>query len=67
VAGVAAVYSAVFGVGEFLTGSPARGWLYAAIAVGSFLLIQRNLRADDRLAANVDTALGAGLGFDPGK
>jgi solute:Na+ symporter, SSS family len=67
VAGVAAVYSSVFGVGEFLTGSQARGWVYAAIAVGSFLLIQRNLRADERLATNVDTALRAGLGFDPGK
>jgi solute:Na+ symporter, SSS family len=66
-AGVAAVYSAVFGVGEFLTGSAARGWLYTAIAIGAFLLIYRNLRADDQLAASVDTTLDPGLGFDPGK
>jgi solute:Na+ symporter, SSS family len=49
VAGVAAVYSAVFGVGEFLTGTPTRGWLYSLVAIGSFLLIQRNLRADKTL------------------
>ena len=66
-AGVAAVYSSVFGVGEFLTGSPSRGWLYAAVAVGSFLLIQRNLRADQQLAAHVDTALDPRLRFDPGE
>jgi solute:Na+ symporter, SSS family len=49
VAGVAAVYSAVFGVGEFLTGSSATGWLYSLVAIASFLLIQRNLRADRTL------------------
>src|SRR6185312_2207735 len=57
VAGVTAVYAAVFGVGELLTGSPARGWLDLAVAVVAFLLIQRNLRADEGLAASVDTAL----------
>jgi Na+/proline symporter len=67
VAGVAAVYSSVFGVGEFLTGSASRGWLYSAVAVGSFLLIQRNLRADEGLAAHVDTALDPRLRFDPGE
>jgi SSS family solute:Na+ symporter len=67
VAGVAAVYSTVFGVGEFLTGSASRGWLYAAVAVGSFLLIQRNLRADQQLAAHVDTALDHQLRFEPGE
>jgi solute:Na+ symporter, SSS family len=67
VAGVAAVYASVFGVGEFLTGSASRGWLYAAVAVGSFLLIQRNLRADQQLAAHVDTALDHRLRFDPGE
>ena len=67
VAGVAAVYSAVFGVGEFLTGSAAMGWLYAVICVGSFSLIQRNLRADEQLAAHVDTAIDPGLGLEPGK
>ena len=67
VAGVAAVYASVFGVGEFLTGSASRGWLYAAVAVASFLLIQRNLRADQQLAAHVDTALDHRLRFDPGE
>src|SRR4029079_9722743 len=67
VAGVAAVYSSVFGVGEFLTGSASRVWLYSAVAVGSFLLIQRNLRADEGLAAHVDTALDPRLRFDPGE
>src|SRR5689334_17518304 len=37
VAGVTAVYSAVFGVGEFLTGSAALGWLECLVAVGAFL------------------------------
>ena len=49
IAGVAAVYSAVFGVGEFLVGSSVRGWVYSLVAMGSFLLIQRNLRADKTL------------------
>ena len=49
IAGVAAVYSAVFGVGEFLTGSSTSGWVYSLVAIGSFLLIQRNLRADKTL------------------
>jgi SSS family solute:Na+ symporter len=49
VAGVAAVYSAVFGVGEFLIGSSANGWVYSLVAIGSFLLIQRNLRTDRTL------------------
>jgi Na+/proline symporter len=66
-AGVAAVYSSVFGVGEFLTGSAARGWLYTAVAVASFLLIQRNLRADQQLASHVDTALDHRLRFEPGE
>jgi solute:Na+ symporter, SSS family len=55
-AGVVAVYSAVFSVGALVTGSPAEGWGYAAVAIGSFALIQRNLRADTQLAASVDTA-----------
>jgi SSS family solute:Na+ symporter len=49
VAGVAAVYSAVFGAGEFLTGSSASGWVYSLVAIGAFLLIQRNLRTDKTL------------------
>jgi hypothetical protein len=67
VAGVTAVYAAVFGVGEFLTGSSRSGWLYCAAAVAAFLLIQRNLRADDQLAAHVDTALDPRLRLDRGE
>jgi Na+/proline symporter len=59
VAGVVAVYSAVFSVGAMVTGSPGQGWVYAAVAIGAFLLIQRNLRADTTLAAGVDTARAA--------
>jgi hypothetical protein len=64
---VTAVYASVFGVGEFLTGSAARGWLECLIAIGAFLLIQRNLRADEQLAADVDTALNPRLQLDPGE
>jgi solute:Na+ symporter, SSS family len=67
VAGLAAVYCAVFAVGAFLTGQPGRGGLFAALATGAFLLIQRNLRADVQLSAHVDTAVGPGLGLEPGK
>jgi hypothetical protein len=66
-AGVTAVYAMVFGVGQFLTGSASRGWLYCAVAIGAFLLIQRNLRADERLSAGVDTALDPRLQLDPGE
>ncbi|HEY8107028.1 MAG TPA: sodium:solute symporter family protein [Gemmatimonadales bacterium] len=59
IAGVVAVYSAVFAVGAMVTGSPAEGWAYAVLAIGAFLLIQRNLRADTTLAAGVDTARAA--------
>jgi len=55
-AGVTAVYASVFALGEFLTGSRAKGWLESGIAIGAFLLIQRNLRADQQLAASVDSA-----------
>jgi SSS family solute:Na+ symporter len=65
VAGLAAVYSAVFAVGAVVTGSPRRGLVYAAVAIGAFLLIQRNLRADEQLAAHVDTTRDARLGLDP--
>jgi Na+/proline symporter len=51
VAGVLAVYCAVFAVGAFVTGVPGRGMVFAAVAVGAFLLIQRNLRADPVLNA----------------
>ena len=56
IAGVTAVYSSVFSVGALLTGSPTSGLVYAAIAIGAFALIHRNLRADTQLAAGVDTA-----------
>jgi solute:Na+ symporter, SSS family len=63
VAGLAAVYSAVFAVGAAVTGTPGRGLVYAAVATGAFLLIQRNLRADERLAASVDRALPSDVSF----
>ncbi len=49
VAGLAAVYCALVSLGSLLTGSRQRGWLYGAAAIGAFLLIQRNLRADKTL------------------
>jgi solute:Na+ symporter, SSS family len=67
IAGVATVYASVFAVGEFLTGSALRGWLESALAVGAFLLIQRNLRADERLAASVDIEVPTRLQFEPRK
>ena len=51
VAGIVAVYSAVFAVGAFVTGTPLRGLLYGAVSIAAFLLIQRNLRADTVLNA----------------
>jgi solute:Na+ symporter, SSS family len=63
VAGVAAVYCAVFAVGAFLTGSPVSGLVYSGIAIAAFALIMRNLRADEQLAASVDRTRGADLGF----
>jgi Na+/proline symporter len=59
VAGVVAVYAAVFAVGAMVTGSRTAGWGYSALAIGAFALIQRNLRADPQLAASVDTARAA--------
>jgi Na+/proline symporter len=67
VAGLATVYASVFAVGAVVTGSPRRGLLYAAVAIAAFLLIQRNLRADEQLSASVDTALDSRLRFDPGE
>ncbi|HEX6104565.1 MAG TPA: sodium:solute symporter family protein [Gemmatimonadales bacterium] len=64
VAGLAAVYSAVFALGALLTGAPVRGTLYATVSVASFLLIQRNLRADDQLGGRVDTGDGSRLGLE---
>ncbi len=56
VAGVVAVYAAVFGVGALLTGSPSAGVGYLALAAAAFALIQRNLRAEAQPAPSVDTA-----------
>ncbi|HEX2249938.1 MAG TPA: sodium:solute symporter family protein [Gemmatimonadales bacterium] len=63
VAGVASVYSAVFAIGALVTGAPLRGLLYGAVSVAAFALIQRNLRADQRLAASVDRTAEDGLEF----
>jgi solute:Na+ symporter, SSS family len=62
-AGVVAVFTALFGVGEFLTGSTRNGWLYSGTAIAAFALIMRNLRADEQLAASVDRTRAADLGF----
>jgi SSS family solute:Na+ symporter len=67
VAGLVAVYAAVFAVGAVVTGAPLRGLVYGLAAVGAFLLIQRNLRADEGLAASVDTGLDSRLRLDAGK
>jgi solute:Na+ symporter, SSS family len=63
VAGLVAVYCAVVSLGAFLTGSALKGGLYCAAGIVAFALIQRNLRADQRLAASVDRTRGADLGF----
>ena len=63
IAGLATVYCAVVALGAFLTGSGVRGWVYSGIAIAAFMLIQRNLRADERLSASVDRSGGADLGF----
>jgi len=63
VAGVIAVFTALFGVGEFLTGTVRNGLLYSAAAIAAFALIMRNLRADERLAASVDRTAGGHLEF----
>ena len=65
IAGVVAVYGAVFAVGAFLTGGPVRGALYGLVAVLAFSLIYRNLRADPTLEANVDSSDSASLGLMP--
>jgi SSS family transporter len=67
IAGVVAVFAALFGVGEFLTGSTRDGVLYSIAAVGAFALIMRNLQADAQLAASVDRSQGGDLGFSQSK
>jgi Na+/proline symporter len=63
VAGVTAVFTALFGVGAFLTGTAVEGVLYSVVSIAAFALIMRNLRADDQLAGSVDRTQAAGLGF----
>ena len=63
VAGVTAVFTALFAVGEFLTGTTRNGVIYAIIAIAAFALIMRNLNSDEQLAASVDRTRGGGLGF----
>jgi hypothetical protein len=63
VAGVVAVFTALFGVGEFLTGTALSGFLYCLVAIAAFMLIMRNLRADERYLAGVDRSRGGNLGF----
>ncbi len=65
VAGVVAVYAAVFSVGAALTGSPRRGMVYGAVAIASFSLIYRNLRADTTLLSGVDRGDSDSLGLRP--
>ncbi len=65
VAGVAAVYASLFGLGAFLTGRPRAGVVYTIVAIGAFLLIYRNLRADPTLDSTVDTGARDGLGLVP--
>jgi len=67
VAGIVAVYAAVFAGGAAVTGQPVRAVLYVGVAIVAFSLIQRNLRADPILAADVDTVVDARLRFDPGE
>ncbi len=63
IAGLAAVYCALVSLGAFLTGTGTRGLLYGVAAIGAFLLIQRNLRADQQLMAHVDTPALSELSF----
>lgn len=63
-AGVIAVFTSLFAVGAFLTGTRLQGVLYSLAAIGSFLLIQRNLRADPTLRTGVDRAAGDELSLD---
>ena len=63
VAGIVAVYCAVFAFGAMVTGSPYAALIYFGVSVVAFALIQRNLRADQRLTASVDRSGHAGLEF----
>ena len=63
IAGIVAVYMAVFALGAVLTGAPGRGLLYGGVAIAAFSLIYRNLRTDPLLRERVDTAAGSPLGL----
>jgi SSS family solute:Na+ symporter len=65
VAGVVAVYAAVFSVGAALTGSPIRGMVYGVVAIAAFSLIYRNLRADPALRTGVDSGDSESLALTP--
>jgi Na+/proline symporter len=65
VAGVIAVYAAVFALGAVLAGWPWRALFYTALAIVAFSLIYRNLRADKALDAGVDTGDSESLGLRP--
>lgn len=52
IAGVVAVYAAVFSVGAFLTTSAMAGAGYAALSIVCFAIIARNLRNDPTLVSN---------------
>jgi solute:Na+ symporter, SSS family len=64
VAGVLAVYCAVVSLGALLTGVATRGVLYGIASIAAFLLIYRNLRADDTLVSGVDTTTLSELALD---
>jgi hypothetical protein len=65
VAGVVAVYAAVFAVGAALTGSPLRGLVFGGVAIVAFSLIYRNLRSDPALQAGVDRGDSDSLALTP--
>jgi SSS family transporter len=62
-AGVTAVFTALFGVGAFLTGTTLQGVLYSCVAIAAFALIMRNLGADQGLVSNVDRTPAGDLGL----
>ena len=65
VAGVAAVYASLFGLGAILTGRPLAGVIYGIVAVAAFSLIHRNLRSDPTLDSGVDRGESDRLGLVP--
>jgi hypothetical protein len=59
-AGVAAVYSALFGIGKLIFGPPEVGVVLLAFAVAAFVWIARSLRADTALPLVSETRPSAG-------